>query len=69
LLSQLNLLAHWLWHNVWHNPMEFIDEDNFALMDVGEWDYTLLLFQTTFAVTTVTILVARWLSELNTMPT
>jgi Amt family ammonium transporter len=37
------------------NPTGFIGEDNFALMDAGEWDYTLLLFQTMFAATAVTI--------------
>jgi Amt family ammonium transporter len=38
-----------------NNPTGFIGEDNFALMDAGEWDYTLLLFQTMFAATAVTI--------------
>jgi Amt family ammonium transporter len=38
-----------------NNPTGFIGEDNFALMDAGEWNYTLLLFQTMFAATAVTI--------------
>jgi Amt family ammonium transporter len=38
-----------------NNTTGFIGEDNFALMDAGDWDYTLLLFQTMFAATAVTI--------------
>jgi Amt family ammonium transporter len=37
------------------NSTGFIGEDNFMLIDADPWDYTLLLFQTMFAATAVTI--------------